>query len=135
VLLSTRQPRRDRGSDGRHFATWHDPFPKPTYLFALVAGDLASLDTYTTSGRRVHLAITDAAQHPALPLGDGMPEARDALGRGALGPRIRPRSLHDLCADDFNMGAMENKAQHLQQPPVPPIPTRRPTTTTRRSRP
>ena len=35
--------------DGRHFATWHDPFPKPTYLFALVAGDLASLeDTYTT---------------------------------------------------------------------------------------
>ena len=45
--------------DGRHFATWHDPFPKPSYLFALVAGDLHSLDdTFTTaSGRRVHLSI------------------------------------------------------------------------------
>ena len=35
---------------GRHFATWHDPFPKPTYLFALVAGDLAALDdTFVTA--------------------------------------------------------------------------------------
>ncbi|HEY5309719.1 MAG TPA: aminopeptidase N, partial [Casimicrobiaceae bacterium] len=45
--------------DGRHYATWHDPFPKPSYLFALVAGDLDALeDTYTTrSGRRVALRI------------------------------------------------------------------------------
>ena len=45
--------------DGRHFATWHDPFPKPSYLFAVVAGDLVSLDdTFTTmSGRKVDLSI------------------------------------------------------------------------------
>jgi len=44
---------------GRHYATWRDPFPKPSYLFALVAGDLAALtDTYTTSsGRSVELRI------------------------------------------------------------------------------
>ena len=46
--------------DGRHFAKWHDPFPKPSYLFALVAGDLAALeDTFTTMsrprGRAAHL--------------------------------------------------------------------------------
>ena len=46
-------------ADGRHFATWHDPFPKPTYLFALVAGDLAALeDSFVTrSGRTVALRI------------------------------------------------------------------------------
>src|SRR3546814_8637166 len=45
--------------DGRHWAEWHDPFPKPSYLFALVAGDLAAnRATFTTmSGRDVALAI------------------------------------------------------------------------------
>src|SRR5262249_30586990 len=44
---------------GRHFAVWEDPFPKPSYLFALVAGDLAHLhDTFTTmSGKKVDLFI------------------------------------------------------------------------------
>ncbi|HEY5309035.1 MAG TPA: aminopeptidase N, partial [Casimicrobiaceae bacterium] len=44
---------------GRHFATWHDPFPKPSYLFALVAGELDALeDTFTTqSGKHVALSI------------------------------------------------------------------------------
>src|SRR5690606_33218250 len=46
-------------SDGRHFAVWEDPFPKPAYLFAMVAGDLGSIhDTFTTaSGRQVTLGI------------------------------------------------------------------------------
>ncbi|HEY4112492.1 MAG TPA: aminopeptidase N, partial [Rhizomicrobium sp.] len=45
--------------EGRHFATWHDPFPKPSYLFALVAGDLGHIeDSFTTmSGRKVDLRI------------------------------------------------------------------------------
>ena len=45
--------------DGRHFATWHDPFPKPCYLFALVAGNLVRIsDSFTTrSGRKVDLHI------------------------------------------------------------------------------
>ncbi|HEX3138358.1 MAG TPA: aminopeptidase N, partial [Casimicrobiaceae bacterium] len=47
------------GDAGRHYAIWHDPYPKPSYLFALVAGDLASLDDefITASGRKVALRI------------------------------------------------------------------------------
>jgi aminopeptidase N len=60
VLLSNGNPvaSGDNG-DGTHWAEWHDPSPKPSYLFALVAGDLvASRDTFTTrSGRKVDLAI------------------------------------------------------------------------------
>jgi aminopeptidase N len=46
-------------ADGRHFTVWHDPFPKPCYLFALVAGDLVRTeDTFTTmTGRTVDLHI------------------------------------------------------------------------------
>jgi hypothetical protein len=55
VLLSNGN-RMDSGDlpGGRHFALWHDPFPKPSYLFALVAGDLGSIhDSFTTmTGRR-----------------------------------------------------------------------------------
>lgn len=49
------------GDASIHWATWEDPFPKPSYLFALVAGDLASIhDTYlTTSGRTVKLGATN----------------------------------------------------------------------------
>ncbi len=52
------KPALVKGTD-RHFAVWHDPFPKPAYLFALVAGDLGVLsDTFTTmSGRNVALNI------------------------------------------------------------------------------
>ncbi|MGZ5934715.1 MAG: aminopeptidase N, partial [Rhizomicrobium sp.] len=60
VLLSNGNP-IGKGDlpGGRHFATWNDPFPKPSYLFALVAGDLGVLrDGFTTmSGRKVSLAI------------------------------------------------------------------------------
>ena len=54
-LLSSTGP----DSEGRHSATWADPFPKPSYLFAVVVGDLGSVkDKYTTtSGREVHLEI------------------------------------------------------------------------------
>ena len=59
LLLSNGNP-VDQGEDGdRHWVTWEDPFPKPCYLFALVAGDLACLgDSYTTgSGRQVSLRL------------------------------------------------------------------------------
>ncbi len=60
VLLSNGN-RLEQGDlpGGRHYALWHDPFPKPSYLFALVAGDLGVIaDTFTTmSGRRIALAI------------------------------------------------------------------------------
>ena len=54
-LLLSNGNRVDGGDlpDGRHFAVWNDPFPKPSYLFALVAGDLGSIhDTYTTTSGR-----------------------------------------------------------------------------------
>ena len=118
---------------------WHDPFPKPSYLFALVAGDLAALDdTFTTrSGRRVALAIySTPAQPAALPHAMDVAEARDALGRGALRPRVRPRRFMIFCADDFNMGAMENKGLNIFNSRLRAGGSARPrpTTTTRRSR-
>ena len=60
MLLSNGNP-VDKGQtdDGKHFVTWHDPHPKPSYLFALVAGDFDLLsDTYTTmSGKEVALEL------------------------------------------------------------------------------
>ncbi len=60
MLLSNGNPvERGELPNGRHFATWHDPFKKPSYLFALVAGDLACIkDGFTTcSGRAVSLRL------------------------------------------------------------------------------
>ncbi|HSQ82972.1 MAG TPA: aminopeptidase N [Casimicrobiaceae bacterium] len=102
--------------DGRHFATWEDPFPKPTYLFALVAGDLAVLeDGFTTmDGRRVALRIHST---PA-----NLPRCRHAmesLKRAMRWDEERYGRTYDLdtfmifCADDFNMGAMENKGLNI----------------------
>ena len=62
------------GADGRHWAEWEDPFPKPSYLFAMVAGDLQpNRDRYTTiGGRTVDLAaLRQAAQAGA---DDGEPD-------------------------------------------------------------
>src|SRR6476661_7308335 len=60
VLLSNgNRVAQGEAADGRHWAEWHDPFPKPCYLFALVAGDLeANRDQFTTmSGRNIDLFI------------------------------------------------------------------------------
>lgn len=70
-------------ANGRHFTTWHDPFPKPCYLFALVAGDLAEVsDTYTTgSGRQVDLKIyVRPGDEPQCGHAMESPEELDALG-------------------------------------------------------
>ncbi len=102
--------------DGRHFATWHDPFPKPSYLFALVAGDLHSLDdSYTTtSGRRVHLSIhSTPANIPRCHW------AMESLKRAMRWDEEKFGREYDLdrfmifCADDFNFGAMENKGLNI----------------------
>ncbi len=101
---------------GRHFVKWHDPHPKPSYLFALVAGDLAALtDTFTTmSGRSVALEIWST---PA-----NLPRCRhamDSLKRAMRWDEERFGREYDLdafmifCADDFNMGAMENKGLNI----------------------
>ena len=101
---------------GRHFAKWHDPFPKPSYLFALVAGELAELtDTFTTaSGRCVRLSIHSTATN--LPR---CTHAMACLKRAMRWDEVRFGREYDLdrfmifCADDFNMGAMENKGLNI----------------------
>lgn len=108
----------DQGSlgDGWHYAIWHDPFPKPSYLFALVAGDLGSIhDTFTTSsGREVALGIY--VEHGKEPLAT---YAMDALKRSMRWDEERFGCEYDLgifnivAVSDFNMGAMENKGLNV----------------------
>ena len=120
ILLSNGNPIQsgDLG-DGRHFAVWDDPFPKPCYLFALVAGDLGVLrdEFVTMSGRRggaCHLCRTWQRTHARLC--DGFAQARDALGRGGLWPRIRSRHLHDRRRLRLQLRRHgEQGPQHLQR--------------------
>ena len=117
VLLSNGN-RVDAGllAGGRHFATWHDPYPKPTYLFAVVAGDLASLeDTFVTrSGRPVALRIYASAANI-----DRCRFALASLVKAMRWDEERFGREYDLdtfmifCADDFNLGAMENKGLNI----------------------
>ena len=101
---------------GRHFATWHDPFPKPSYLFALVAGDLAChRDRFRTrSGREVDLRIYVEAHNI-----DRCEHAMAALKKAMAWDERRFGLEYDLdtymivAVDDFNMGAMENKGLNL----------------------
>ncbi len=101
---------------GRHFATWHDPFPKPSYLFALVAGDLAALeDTFTTrSGRKVALAIY-ATPHNLPRCTHAMASLKRAMrwDEERFGREYDLDRFMIVCADDFNFGAMENKGLNI----------------------
>jgi aminopeptidase N len=102
--------------DGRHFATWHDPFPKPTYLFAVVAGDLASLEDrfITRSGRSVALRIYASAanigrcDYAMRSLKNAMRWDEERFGR-----EYDLDTFMIFCADDFNLGAMENKGLNI----------------------
>ncbi|MBB4121613.1 aminopeptidase N [Martelella radicis] len=102
--------------DGRHMARWHDPFPKPSYLFALVAGDLAMIeDRFTTmSGRDVTLRVY--VEHGKA---ERAGYAMDALKRAMKWDEERFGREYDLdifmivAVSDFNMGAMENKGLNI----------------------
>lgn len=117
VLLSNGNPvERGEEDDGRHFITWEDPFPKPAYLFALVAGDLAVFeDRYTTvSGRSVQLKIY--AENKDL---DKLGHAMESLKRAMRWDEQTYGREYDLdiymivAVDFFNMGAMENKGLNI----------------------
>jgi aminopeptidase N len=103
-------------SDGRHWARWEDPFRKPAYLFALVAGNLQHVeDTYTTvSGRNVVLRIYTEAHNI-----DKCGHAMASLKRAMQWDEQRFGLEYDLdiymivAVDDFNMGAMENKGLNV----------------------
>ncbi len=108
----------DKGvlDDGRHFRTWHDPFPKPSYLFALVAGDLVCIkDSFTTmSGREValHIFVEERNRNKC-------DHAMQSLKKAMLWDEQRFGREYDLdvymivAVDDFNMGAMENKGLNV----------------------
>jgi len=117
VLLSNGNPvERGELDGGRHFVTWHDPFPKPCYLFALVAGDLACIDDrfITISGREVKLQIyvqhgnEDKTAHAMSSLKKAMAWDEQTYGREY------DLDIYMIVAvDDFNMGAMENKGLNI----------------------
>ncbi|MBF0357417.1 MAG: aminopeptidase N [Magnetococcales bacterium] len=101
---------------GRHFALWQDPFPKPAYLFAVVAGDLiCKEDSFTTkSGRNVSLRIYVESQNQ-----DKCAHALISLKKAMAWDEKRYGLEYDLdiymivAVNDFNMGAMENKGLNL----------------------
>jgi len=103
-------------ADGWHFAVWHDPFPKPSYLFALVAGDLVCQQRpfVTAEGKAVSLEVyvkqhhASRCEHALVSLENAMRWDEQTFGR-----------CYDLdrymivAVDDFNMGAMENKGLNV----------------------
>ncbi|PRY72791.1 aminopeptidase N [Halomonas ventosae] len=117
VLLSNGNPvERGELPGGRHFVTWDDPHPKPSYLFALVAGDLRKVeDGFTTmSGREVTLQLwveeenLDKTDHAMASLKRAMRWDEEAYGREYDLDRFMI-----VAVNDFNMGAMENKGLNI----------------------
>ena len=102
--------------NGRHFQTWHDPFSKPCYLFALVAGDLNHIhDTFSTaSGRAVDLYIyvragdEDQCGHAMESLKKSMKWDEDVYGL-----EYELDLFNIVAVSDFNMGAMENTSLNI----------------------
>ena len=117
VLLSNGNPvAQGEYDDGRHWVKWVDPFRKPCYLFALVAGDLDYIeDHYTTlSGREVQCRIyvqshnIDKCEHAMASLKKAMQWDEQTWGREY------DLDVYNIVAvDDFNMGAMENKGLNI----------------------
>jgi aminopeptidase N len=101
---------------GRHWAEWEDPFPKPSYLFALVAGDLeANRDSFTTmSGRTVDLAIwVRAADLPKTSHAMDSLKLAMAWDERVYGREYDLDQFNIVAVSDFNMGAMENKSLNI----------------------
>ena len=105
-----------RGTDGRRYAVWNDPFPKPCYLFALVAGELDELaDSFVTaSGRKVELKV-----YVDPGMAGRATYAMDALKRSmrwdeeAFGREYDLDLFMIVAVRDFNFGAMENKGLNI----------------------
>jgi aminopeptidase N len=117
VLLSNGNPTgTSQAADGRHWAEWEDPFPKPSYLFALVAGDLhPNRDTFTTaSGRIVDLGIW--VRESDLPrTAHAMESLKLAMrwDEQVYGREYDLDQFNIVAVSDFNMGAMENKGLNV----------------------
>ena len=116
ILLANGNLIADRRDGDRRTVTWEDPFPKPSYLFALVAGDLACLEDsfHTCSGREVTLRIYSEAHN----IGQ-CDYAMGALKRAmrwdeeAFGREYDLDIYMIVAVEDFNFGAMENKGLNI----------------------
>ena len=117
VLLSNGNPvERGELDDGRHFVVWNDPFKKPSYLFALVAGTLSCVeDSFKTlSGREIALQIfveekdLNKCDHAMRSLKNAMRWDEEKYGR-----EYDLDIFMIVAVDDFNMGAMENKGLNI----------------------
>ena len=116
VLLSNGNPDGAGEADGKRWARWVDPHPKPSYLFAVVAGDLVSVqDEFTTrSGRHVDLGIyvrrgdEDRCDHAMRSLKKSMTWDEDVFGL-----EYDLDVFNIAAVSDFNMGAMENKGLNV----------------------
>jgi aminopeptidase N len=117
VLLSNGNPAgHGEADEGRHWAKWVDPHPKPSYLFALVAGDLVAVqDHFTTrSGKKVALAIwvrrgdEDRCGHAMASLKKAMRWDEEVFGF-----EYDLDVFNIVAVSDFNMGAMENKGLNI----------------------
>jgi aminopeptidase N len=118
LLLGNGNPVETGGVAGtnRHYAVWHDPFPKPSYLFAIVGGALGTVaKTFTTtSGRKVEIAV-----HVEPGKESRADYALDALERAmrwdeeTFGREYDLEVFNVVAVSDFNMGAMENKGLNI----------------------
>ncbi len=117
VMLSNGNKIEDKQLDGgRRLVRWHDPFKKPAYLFALVAGDLKYVEDHfvTMSGRDILLQIfveekdLDKCQHAMDSLKNSMRWDEEVYGR-----EYDLDIFMIVAVDDFNMGAMENKGLNI----------------------
>lgn len=103
-------------NDGRHWVTWEDPFKKPSYLFALVAGDLALVeDTFSTrSGKKVALKIY-VEKNNQNKCAHAMQAVKKAMqwDETTYGREYDLDNYMIVAVSDFNMGAMENKGLNI----------------------
>ncbi|MDQ2091507.1 aminopeptidase N [Marimonas arenosa] len=112
VMLSNGNP----GASGDGFADWHDPWPKPAYLFALVAGDLVTHpDSFTTaSGKQVELNVwVRPGDEGKCAFGMEALKKSMAWDEATYGREYDLDVFNIVAVDDFNMGAMENKGLNI----------------------
>ena len=114
VIITTTDTNNDNDNDNdevRHYATWSDPYPKPSYLFCIVAGDLKSISSsYTTrpSGRKVHLEVYSEPENVGK-LGHALESLKKSMmwDEDNFGLEYDLDIYNIVAVSDFNMGAME----------------------------
>ncbi|WP_184474885.1 aminopeptidase N [Rhizorhapis suberifaciens] len=117
ILLANGDPVADGVlADGRHWAQWNDPFPKPCYLFAMVAGNLkVNEDSFTTlSGRKVQLGIW-VREEDLSRTGHAMAALKNSMAwdEKTYGREYDLDVFNIVAVSDFNFGAMENKGLNI----------------------